>query len=95
MIGGLRMVRNLDGSGRGLIEALFRHLPVEKEENEEKSVKIVGVLIEIRTQNLPNTSLADRYTNLLNVKTDIYKRLKKGYGGVCVLERIMTTWQLS
>jgi hypothetical protein len=45
------------GRGRGLTEVLSRHLSEGSEENHEKSVRIAGVLTEIRSAYLRNKSL--------------------------------------
>jgi hypothetical protein len=53
----------MEGTGCGLIEVLFRHLPGGARES---SVRTTGVPAEIRTENYPNTSLERyRYTYLL------------------------------
>jgi hypothetical protein len=43
------MGKYLEGSVRGLIEALFCHLPRDTEGNHEKPVRIANVPVEIRT----------------------------------------------
>jgi hypothetical protein len=48
---------NLEGSGPGLIEALSRYLTGENEENHETFFSIAGILAEIRTEHIPNTSV--------------------------------------
>jgi hypothetical protein len=49
--------KGFKGSGRGLFEVLSQHMPVETEEYHE-NLTIDSVPSEIRTQNLPNISLA-------------------------------------
>jgi hypothetical protein len=50
--------KDLKGSGRGLIEVLFRNLLRGTEEyRENASFRIVGVSAEIRTEHFSNTSL--------------------------------------
>jgi hypothetical protein len=68
----------LAGSGFGLVEASTLLLYEEIEENQEKPVRIAGVLAGIRTKHFPNTSL-ERYscTNRLVVK---YMELEKPQG---------------
>jgi hypothetical protein len=47
----------VDGSGRGLIEILRRRLPEELRKAMESLSDNSGIPTEIRTENLPNTSL--------------------------------------
>jgi hypothetical protein len=50
--------KGLERSGHHLIEVLFWHLPRGSGETQEKtSVRIAGVLAEIRTEHLPNQNL--------------------------------------
>jgi hypothetical protein len=57
---------DLEGSGRGIIEVLTRHLPGGEEKELRTSVRTAGVPADIRTEHLPNTSLGlYRYTNVL------------------------------
>jgi hypothetical protein len=48
---------DLEGSGRGLIEAPRRNFPAGTEENHENHVRRVGASAEIRPEHLPNASL--------------------------------------
>jgi hypothetical protein len=52
--------KDLEGSGRCLIEVLSRYLSGWIEDNCEEPVRIADVLTEIRTEHLPNTS-PERY----------------------------------
>jgi hypothetical protein len=54
---GMWMVKNSEGSGRGLIEVLSQCLPGGTEENDENLDRIGCVPIEIRTQHFPNASI--------------------------------------
>jgi hypothetical protein len=60
--------KDLEESGRGVIEVLSSHSPGETEENHEKpSVRIGNIPAETRTKHLPNVSLeCCRYTSPLN-----------------------------
>jgi hypothetical protein len=47
----------MEGSGRGVIEALFKHLLGGTEDNHGEPVRIADVPAEVRTEHLPYTSL--------------------------------------
>jgi hypothetical protein len=48
--------KDVEGSGRGLVEVLSRHLSAGiKEEQGKHQVKVAGVPVEIRIKHLPNT----------------------------------------
>jgi hypothetical protein len=59
---GERVGKDMEGSDRGLFQVLSLRLPEGVRKTE---VRIVGILVEIRTEDLPNTSHERyRYTNM-------------------------------
>jgi hypothetical protein len=66
MIGEWWIGKDWEGSGRVLNEVPSRHLSGGTDEHHEKSVMITGIPAEIRTEDLPDTSIGYyRYTSLL------------------------------
>jgi hypothetical protein len=54
------MWNDFEARDRGLLEVLFRHLPLQTEKPRKKSIGIAGGPAGIRNKHLQNTSL-DRY----------------------------------